>query len=273
MNQQSDIAAARAEKTGEGDSLSASFAGPLAGSFAGPFAGEGNADWQGEALSGRQREVLDVVLQLMVEAGDGFSLAKVAKRASCSKETLYNWFGDRDGLLTATVQWQASKVVMPGLEADRPSPEAFRKALIAFAANWLSVITSDISAALNRLAISHAGSGKSRLGEIVLQNGPLAMTGRLRPIFEIGERSGLISTAQADGHMDAALKTFFGLVVGDWQIRKLLGEATRPSPSGIQMTAERAVDQFLALYGAAQFPAPEGPGEKFKSKHTVQTGE
>ncbi len=227
----------------------------------GPFAGEGNAVWQGEDLSARQREVLDVVLQLMVEAGDAFSLAKVAKRASCSKETLYNWFGDRDGLLTATVQYQASKVVLTGLDGDRPSPEAFREALVTFAANWLSVITSDVSAALNRLAISHAGSGRSRLGEIVLKNGPMAMTGRLRPIFEIGEATGLIST----GSINAALKTFFGLVVGDWQIRKLLGETTRPSPSGIQLTARRAVDEFLVLFGA---------GDNFKSLQTpFQTGD
>jgi len=225
-----------------------------------PFEGEGNAVWQGEDLSTRQREVLDVVLSLMVEEGDGFSMAKVCRRASCSKETLYNWFDDRDGLLTATVQYQASKVVMPGLDGDRPSAEAFREALEAFAANWLSVITSDVSAALNRLAISHAGSGKSRLGDIVLQNGPLAMTGRLRPIFEIGEATGLLKTKS----MDAALKSFFGLVVGDWQIRKLLGEATRPSPSGIHLTATRAVDEFLALFGV---------GEHFRSKHKAQTGE
>ena len=112
-------------------------------------------------------------------------------------------------------------------------------------ARQVTVITGDVSAALNRLAISHAGSGKSRLGEIVLKNGPLAMTGRLRPIFEIGISSGLI---ECDS-IDAALKTFFGLVVGDWQIRKLLGETTRPSRSGIEHTATRAVDQFLLLYG------------------------
>ena len=58
----------------------------------------------------RQREVLDVVLALMVEEGDGFSVARIARAASCSKETLYKWFGDRDGILTATVQWQASRV-------------------------------------------------------------------------------------------------------------------------------------------------------------------
>jgi AcrR family transcriptional regulator len=197
-------------------------------------------------LSSRQKEVLSVVLDLMVEEGDGFSLAKVAKRASCSKETLYNWFGDRDGLLTATVQWQASKVRMPGLKGEKVSGDDFRDSLIAFADNWLTVITGDVSAALNRLAISHAGSGKSRLGEIVLQNGPLAMTSRLRPIFEIGLASNLVKFDS----IDAALKTFFGLVVGDWQIRKLLGETTKPSLSGIKITAIRAVDEFLLLYGA-----------------------
>jgi AcrR family transcriptional regulator len=64
----------------------------------------------GPEFSVRQREVLDAVLALMVEEGDSFSMAAVCRRASCSKETLYNWFGDRDGLLAATVRWQASKV-------------------------------------------------------------------------------------------------------------------------------------------------------------------
>ena len=207
-------------------------------------------------FSPRQHEVLDAVLALMADEGEGFSMAAVCRRASCSKETLYNWFGDRDGLLTATVQWQAAKVRMPGLRSGQVSAADFRDSLIAFAMNWLTVITGDVSAALNRLAISHAGSGKSRLGEIVLRNGPLAMTGRLRPIFEIGAASGLVSFDS----MDAALKTFFGLVVGDWQIRKLLGETTRPSPSGIETTAERAVTQFLVLYGTAQIPAPMEAG-------------
>ena len=54
--------------------------------------------------------MLDAALRLMVEEGDRLTMTAVARRASCSKETLYKWFGDRDGLLTATVQWQASKV-------------------------------------------------------------------------------------------------------------------------------------------------------------------
>jgi AcrR family transcriptional regulator len=65
---------------------------------------------EGDALTARQQAVLDAVLDLMVEQGGDFSVSDIARRASCSKETLYKWFGDRDGILAATVQWQASKV-------------------------------------------------------------------------------------------------------------------------------------------------------------------
>ncbi|TIV86474.1 MAG: helix-turn-helix transcriptional regulator, partial [Mesorhizobium sp.] len=62
-----------------------------------------------ETLTERQQAVLDAALRLLVEEGDNLTMTAVARRASCSKETLYKWFGDRDGLLNATVQWQASK--------------------------------------------------------------------------------------------------------------------------------------------------------------------
>ena len=54
-------------------------------------------------FSPRQREVLDAVLALMVEEGTGFSTARVARRARCSKATLYKWFGDRHGVRRARV--------------------------------------------------------------------------------------------------------------------------------------------------------------------------
>lgn len=199
-----------------------------------------------EGFSDRQREVLGHVLDLMLEAGDGFSMAAVCRRASCSKETLYNWFGDRDGLLTATVRWQASKVRMPDLDPSGLDDARLRTALTEFAASWLEVITSDVSAALNRLAISHAGSGRSQLGRIVLENGPRAMLLRIQPILEAAARSGLLSIDD----MEAALRTFFGLVVADWQIRKLLGEKTRPTPEGVQWAARHAVDRFMMLHAS-----------------------
>ena len=197
-----------------------------------------------EAPSAREQEVLSVVLDLMVEEGDGFSMASVARRASCSKETLYRWYGDRNGLLTATVKWQASKVIMPKLEEGRVTRADFEATLIEFARSWLTVLTGDVSIALNRLAVSHAGNGKTNLGRIVLENGLLAMRQRLLPIFAIGERKGFIAR---DG--DVAFRRFFGLVVADTQIRVLLGEANSHSQAEIANFAERAVGDFFTLCG------------------------
>ena len=112
----------------------------------------------GEALTPRQQEVLDAALALLVEQGDRLTMTAVARRASCSKETLYKWFGDRDGLLTATVQWQAAKVRVAAVDRQRLDLASLTARLEEFAANWLSVISTETSIALNRLAVAHAGS-------------------------------------------------------------------------------------------------------------------
>lgn len=200
---------------------------------------------QENAPSAREQEVLSVVLDLMVEEGDGFSMASVARRAACSKETLYRWYGDRDGLLTATVQWQASKVVMPKLDDANVMLQAFSDTLNEFAFSWLTVLTGDVSIALNRLAVSHAGNNKSSLGRIVLENGPYAMRSRLLPIFLKGQKAGLIEVRG-----DEAFRLFFGLVIADVQIRALLGDEKKPTKNDIKEFAQSAVEQFLTLCGS-----------------------
>jgi AcrR family transcriptional regulator len=179
-------------------------------------------------------------------------MAAVARRASCSKETLYKWFGDRDGLLTATVQWQASKVRAGNYDRQKLDALSLRDSLISFAANWLQVISSPTSIALNRLAISHAATHESNLGGIVLANGRFAIGERLRPLLEDGRATGLLDFDDAE----TAFRTFFGLVGRDVQIRLLLGDALKLSVTEIERDAARAADQFLALHGRAK-PAPK----------------
>lgn len=204
----------------------------------------------GEAPTARQTEVLDVALRLLVEEGDALTMTAVARRASCSKETLYKWFGDRDGLLTATVQWQASKVRAGNYDRQHLDAATLRESLEDFAVNWLSVISSSTSIALNRVAVSHAGSGKSNLGSIVLANGRFAIGERLKPLLEAGNAVGLLAFDDAE----EAFRTFFGLVGRDVQIRLLLGDTLKLSASAIEGDARRAVDQFFTLFEAASRP-------------------
>ena len=198
----------------------------------------------------RQRDVLDAVLRLLVEEGDHLTMASVARRASCSKETLYKWFGDRDGLLTATVRWQASKVRVTPVDQTRLDLPSLTESLEGYARDWLKVISSDTSIALNRVAISHAGSGKDNLGAIVLENGRFAMAKRLKPVLEAGKRAGLLVFEDTE----TAFRTFFGLVGRDIQIRLLLGDWPGLTEAAIADDAARATKQFLALHGARKNP-------------------
>ncbi|MDX8507020.1 TetR/AcrR family transcriptional regulator [Mesorhizobium captivum] len=206
-----------------------------------------------EALTERQQAVLDAALRLLVEEGDNLTMTAVARRASCSKETLYKWFGDRDGLLTATVQWQASKVRVAPVDRKGLDLASLTASLERFASDWLRVISSDTSIALNRVAVGHAGSGKDDLGAIVLQNGRFVLARRLKPVLEAGREAGLLVFDDAE----TAFRSFFGLVGRDVQIRLLLGDRLELTEAAIGGDAVRATQQFLALYGAKT--GPHGP--------------
>ena len=207
-----------------------------------------------DELTPRQGEVLDAVLELLVEGGDAVTMNAVARRASCSKETLYKWFGDRDGLLNATVRWQASKVRAGNFDRQRLDAAALRESLERFAANWLKVISSQSSIALNRVAVSHAGSSKSNLGAIVLANGRFTLGARLKPVLEAGRAAGLLQFDDAE----PAFRTFFGLIGRDVQLRLLLGDALSMTETDMVSDAALATRQFFALYGASQVPAKAG---------------
>jgi AcrR family transcriptional regulator len=204
--------------------------------------------------SPRQEEVLDAVLDLLAEGRDALTMTAVAQRASCSKETLYKWFGDRDGLLTATVRWQASKVRAGNYDGARLDASAVQASLEAFAVNWLKVISSRTSIALNRVAVGHAGSGSSNLGQIVLANGRFAIGERLKPLLEAARDARLL----VFDNTETAFRTFFGLVGRDVQIRLLLGDTLRLTDAEIARDASRATQQFLRLYGAGKAPAAAG---------------
>ncbi|MER8478904.1 TetR/AcrR family transcriptional regulator [Mesorhizobium sp. M1163] len=203
-----------------------------------------------ETLTERQKAVLDAALRLLVEDGDQLTMTAVARRASCSKETLYKWFGDRDGLLTATVQWQASKVRVVPVDRKGLDLASLTASLERFASDWLRVISSDTSIALNRVAVGHASSGKDDLGAIVLENGRFALARRLKPVLEAGKEAGFLEFSDAE----MAFRTFFGLVARDVQIRLLLGDRLELTDAAIGGDAVRATQQFLALYGAKTGP-------------------
>lgn len=197
------------------------------------------------AFTPRQQAVLTAALDLVVEQGDRLTMTAVARRASCSKETLYKWFGDRDGLLTATVQFQAAKVRVPRIDRRSLDATSLRASIEQFGRDLLATLAGEVSVTLNRLAVSHAGAEKRGLGAIVLENGRREMGRRLKPVLEAGRDARLLEFESAE----EAFRTFFGLVVRDVQIRLLLGDELILTPAQIEKDARAATEQFFAIYG------------------------
>lgn len=200
-------------------------------------------------FSPRQNAVLEQALRLLVEGGEkGLTTSGLARAANCSKESLYKWFGDREGLLAAMIAHQASKVRTFERSGERLNSELLREHLEVFARDLLEVLAGDVSLALNRLAIGQSGPGGSKLGKLLVEHGRRQIDRRAMALIDAGKRAGLLRFDNAD----AAYHTLYGLIVSDLHVRMLLGE---PGLKDNTRQAERAVDAFLTLHGVEKQPA------------------
>lgn len=205
---------------------------------------------EAEPFTDRQAAVLDAALALLVAGGEkAITTARIAKAANCSKESLYKWFGDRDGILAAMIAYQASKVRGPvGNDAVLRPLDAYIADFEGFGLDLLTVLSGPTSMALNRLAIGQTTPEGSPLGKLLLERGRSAVRSRA---------TGLLERAKLAGHIrfddvGEAFHTLYGLLVADGHIRSLLGEQvdflTRPVERKAQIT--KAINKFFRLYGA-----------------------
>jgi AcrR family transcriptional regulator len=199
--------------------------------------GRPRADEAGE----RRDAVLRAALAELVDRGyEGASMLGIARRARASKETLYAWFGSKEGLFVALVRRQSLETnqrVEAALGAGDGSGGDLAATLTAVARGLLHLLVGDASLALNRAAMAAPELAATLLAEGRHTTGPLV------------ER--YLARAHADGRLSFedpadAFRLFYGLVIEDTQIRALLGEPP-PAPPELDRRAERAVHRFLAL--------------------------
>lgn len=214
-------------------------------------------------LTARQQAVLAKALAVLVAQGEkGLTTAAIAKAANCSKESLYKWFGDRDGLLAAIISYQASKVGGAATPKALTTPQQLRVALHAFAFDLLNVISGETSIALNRLAIGQesrtgANSAGTRheglnnaipesasLGALLIARGRAPIRARASNLLRAAAQAGLLCFDD----IDDATRTLYGLIVGDRHVEALLGATPERSPALLETQAQRATDRFLKLF-------------------------
>ena len=167
------------------------------------------------------------------------TMQAIAAEAHASKETLYAWFGDRESLIAALIRANAdasSAELSRSLREPVTDPVTARATLEGYARGLLTLLTGDVSVALNRAAMTSPALAAELLHSGRHRVGPIAVAYLAK-----------LHTHGVSPHPDAeaAFSFLYGLVVQDTQIRTLLGESA-PSAAEIADRARWAVRTFLA---------------------------
>ena len=192
----------------------------------------------------RRDEILDVALAVLAERGyRETSMREIAGRARASKETLYSWFGDKRGLFERLISRQAEGLegsLARSLEPGGGDPAAV---LRSFGAELLRVLLGERAVTINRVAISEFSSDPT-FARILTERGRGTVVPKLGRFLEEQRDRGRLSFEDPA----YAAEILVGLVIGDQQVRRLLGSLPEPGPAEVEARTERAVKTFLALF-------------------------
>ncbi len=194
----------------------------------------------------RREEILRAAFYLLIEKGyHGTSTLAIAKRARTSKETIYNWFGSKEGLFRELVGSRSAPMNADLLEGMRGAGLPVDAVLTRLGINLLSLLLSEHAVALNRAAIAEARAHPD-LARILYERGR-EETSRLVAQY-LGRKAAEGALAIDDpAH---ALDIFYSLLVRGLQWRRLLDLEPPPPPEFIERRAREATELFLRLYAA-----------------------
>ena len=185
----------------------------------------------------RERLVIAAALEELIEHGyERVTMLGIASRAGASKETLYNWFGSKEGLFAALIKEDADRSAEQLQQALAAEADPF-DTLVRYATGLLTLLTSPTSVALNRAAMS-----SPELAENLLTHGRRRVGPVVERYLALLTDSGVLQVPDPA----RGFELLYGLVVRDTQIRSLLGDPA-PSSAAIARQATAAVEAFFAL--------------------------
>lgn len=200
-----------------------------------------------EKRSVRQTQIETAAYEVLEAKGyGGTSMLGIAKQARASNETLYNWYGDKRGLFQALVTRNAEEVrhhLEEGLQAE----EDALSILGTLGPKLLRLLTGDRAVALNRAA---AADSSGELGTTLSKAGRESVFPLLEQVLLRAKQEGLLCFE----HSGAAVGLYLDLLIGDQQIRRVIGRLPSPSDAFCQERSERAVMHLRQLLGSSNHP-------------------
>lgn len=200
---------------------------------------------QSKSREQRQKEILDAAFKVLSEKGyRSTSMLSIAKEANASNQTLYRWFGSKEALFSSLVQANASEATEL-LTRTIGKPKSVKETLDNLGLALLQIVTSKKAILLNRAAAADA-SETGQLGRSIAEFGRMSVLPLLTDYLEAARENGQLDFEDSG----TAAETYFNLLIGDIQIRRVIGVVGVFKRKEAQARAERASNQFLQLFGA-----------------------
>ena len=199
----------------------------------------------------KRRAILAAATEVFLQHGYlGASMDEVAAKAGVSKQTVYKQFENKERLFAEIVLGTSDQLI-DGLQqayADTLEGAAdAREALRALAYRLLQSLTADSVLQLRRLVIAEADRFPEVCGAWFTSGFEKSLEALGQALHRLSER-GLLR--ELDDPTLAAYQ-FAGLVMYKPMNRAMFaGTRQRPKPGELEGLADRAVDVFLAAYGA-----------------------
>lgn len=183
----------------------------------------------------RRLQIEEAAYEMLEEKGyAGTSMQGIARAAKASNETLYNWYGDKKGLMAALVA-RNTALVFEALEGLSGTEPLERLSLIG--PTVLAMVLGPRAIALNRAAAADPSGDLGRA---------LATGGRQKVGPLIAE---VIAQSELPGEPKKLTQLYLTLLVGDLQIRRVIGAMDPPDPAFCEARAAEALEALKKLAG------------------------
>lgn len=198
-----------------------------------------------EKQNQRRQQIRAAAYELLEEKGyKATSMLAIAKRAKASNETLYAWYGNKQGLFSTLIQENASEVAS-SLETALSSGSDIHATLSRVGPLLLRLVTSEKAIILSRAAAADVND-TGVLGESLAQLGRDTVAPLLQKVFTQARKEGTLKFKTSDKVVDV----YLGLLIGDTQIRRATGSLENLTKAEINLRASRALKLFVQLYSA-----------------------
>lgn len=188
----------------------------------------------------RQHQIEQAAYDVLEEKGyAGASMLAIARRAKASNETLYNWYGDKQGLFKALVQRNAADIES-SLEAAIASDDNPQATLNRLGPKLLELLTGPRAIALNRAA---AADSTHELGGVISTSGRETIAPMIGQIMLQAQATGLIDFDDTGD----TVELYLNLLIGDLQIRRVIGRMPPPDRAYCANRAQLAYQRLQMI--------------------------